>query len=167
MVSTTRPPDSGAVTNRYCIMGFTTKQTKRSRTKRTPSYSKAPQRIINLKNLQSTVNQFLRPCPTSKCILKLEEKHTVSFATTLELVCKICLQNEKKERQKVRNLKRMIKNMKKANVTALAEQRAHKKKIYYLNGVLKKKEILRSDKIVLPTSNKKFSKRSRIRNAGR
>ena len=69
----------------------------------------------------------------------MEEKHTVSFATTLELVCKICLQNEKKERQKVRNLKRMIKNMKKANVTALAEQRARKKKIYYLNGVLKKR----------------------------
>ena len=109
-------------------------------------------------NLQSTVNQFLRPCPTCKCILKLEERHTVSFATTLEIVCKVCILNEKKEKQKVRNLKRIIKNMKKANVTALAEQRAHKKKIYYLNGVLKKKEILRSEKIVLPTSNKNLAR---------
>jgi len=119
MVSTTRPPDSGAVSTGCCTMVSTTKRSR--------SYTQAPQRIINLMNLQSTVNQFLRSCPTCKGTLKLEEKHTVSFATTLEIMCKICI----------------------------------------LNGVLKKKEILRSEKIVLPTSNKKFSKRSRIQNAGR
>ena len=109
MVSTTIPPDSGEVYTGCCTMVSTTKRTKRSKTKTTPSYSEAPQRIVNLMNLQSTVNQFLRPCPTCKGILKLEEKHTVSFATTLEIVCKVCILNEKKENQKVRNLKRIIK----------------------------------------------------------
>ena len=101
MVSTTIPPDSGAVSTGCCTMVSTTKRSR--------SYTQAPQRIINLMNLQSTVNQFLRSCPTCKGILKLEEKHTVSFATTLEIVCKVCILNEKKERQKVRNLKRIIK----------------------------------------------------------
>ena len=150
MGSNTRPRDSGVVPTGCCTMGSTTK-----RTKRTPSYYQAPNRIINLHKLQSTVNQFLGPCPTRKGILKLEKKHTVLFATTLEIVCKICIQNEKKERQKVRNLKRIIKHLKKANIEALAQQRAHKNKMYYLNEVLKKKEVLRSEKIVLPTSNKK------------
>ena len=39
--------------------------------------------------------------------------------------------------------------------------------MYHLNGQLKKKAVLRSEKMLVPTSNKKFSKRSRIRNAGR
>ena len=157
MGSTTRPPDSGAVSTGCCTMGSTTKR----------SYSQAPNRIINLNKLQSTVDQFLGPCPTCKGILKLEEKHTVSFATTLEIVCKICIDNQKKEKQKVRNLKRIISNMKKANMESITQQRATKKKMYYLNGQLKKKEMLHSERMVLPTYNKKFSKRSRIRNAGR
>ena len=129
--STTRPPDSGAVSTGCCAMGSTTKR-KRSTTKQ--SYSQAPNRIINLNKLQSTVDQFLGPCPTCKGILKLEEKYTVSFATTLEIVCKICIENEKKEEQKVRNLKRIISNMKNTSVAAITQQRATKKKLYYLNG---------------------------------
>ena len=62
------------------------------RDKKKTAYTKAPHRIINLSNLQSTMNQFLGKCPTCKGILTLEEKYTVSFSTALEIVCLKCIE---------------------------------------------------------------------------
>ena len=103
--------DSGAVPPVYCQLVSTTiprdgeaGSTKRKRSSSKNSYFQAPNRIINLNKLQSTVDKFLGPCPTCKGVLKLEEKYTVSFATTLEIACQICIKSQKKEKQKVRNL---------------------------------------------------------------
>lgn len=112
MVSTTIPPDSGAFSTGCYTMVSPTLLTK-------PPYSQATNRIITLHNLESTINQFVALCPTCKSVLKFEEKHNVLFDTTLEIMCIFLNQKEKKERQKVRNLKRIITNMKNTSLLSL------------------------------------------------
>lgn len=92
----------------------------------TSRYSKSLHRIINVHNLQSTVHQFLGICHTYKSMLRLEKKGTLSFTTKFEIVCKRFNQNENKDRQKMRNMKRIIKNMKHPDIIKFSEQRSHR-----------------------------------------
>ena len=127
----------------------------------------APNRVINLTNLQSTVDNFLGPCPACKGILNLEEKYTVSYATTLEIVCKACNENRVGKLQRVRNLNRSIKKITDTSVASMGKMRKKKKQVYYLKDVVKSMNKLRSDRTIRPTRNKRLGKRSRIKAAGR
>lgn len=71
----------------------------------------APNRLINWNNLKSTVDSHLSQYSgcTSK-VLYLAEKSTGSFASSLEIVCKVCDETQGKNRLELRYFKKKIAN---------------------------------------------------------